>query len=280
MGKESTDKEDAKVILSKRKSIMDITYIVLEDNQLVLDDGWIERLWDWADENNISNEDLPRDAYELLTLEYLDLEEEGDDGYVLNEIPKEIGMLSNLIRLTLTVDGDHCKALPEEIGMLTNLEDFFVSNWGLCELNMPKSIINLTHLDVVGFSGNIPTSSIELVLHNCEFLSRLYMDNNYTLKTLPKNICHCSSMKELVLTNNRNLLLTPKQFEWAINLRDDEEGWEREYTTCLPDGTSLSYTTDYGQKFRYYSITPWEELEKIPKPNFPSEEELLAVDCE
>ena len=274
--------KDSKLTLTKSKNLMNIADKILAKKNsrgLAEDESWMQRLWDWADENNISSEDLPRDADRLLTLEYLDLEEEGDDGYVLNEIAKEIGMLSNLTRLTLSVSGDHCKALPEEIGMLTNLEEFFVSNWGLGELNMPKSIINLTHLNIVSFSGNILTPSIELVLHNCESLSRLYIDNNQTLKMLPKNICHCSSLKELVLVNNRNLLLAVSQFKWAINLRDDEKGWEREYSFITPAGTSCSYITDYGQKFRYYSITPFDGAEKIPKPDFPSKDKLLSLDC-
>ncbi len=33
------------------------------------------------------------------------------------------------------------------------------------------------------------------------------------------------------------------------NIFDDEEGWEKEYSFITLDGTSCSYTTDYGQKF-------------------------------
>ncbi len=54
-------------------------------------------------------------------------------------------------------------------------------------------------------------------------------------------------------------------------LRDDEGGWDKIYCTELPNGTFLSYTTDYGQKFQYCSFTPWNKSKKIPKPDFSSE---------
>ncbi len=259
------------------KSI-EITYIVTEDNRLVLDDGWIQRLWDWADKNNISSEDLPRDRDELLLLNGLSL---GGDDYpecvCLSEIPEEFGLLPNFSFLSFCFDGDKCKELPESIGRLTNLTELIISVCG-GEVRIPKSIVNLTKLKLIFLSGNISTASIALLLENCDSLARLSIDNNQILKTLPKNISDCDSIWELSLIHNRNLLLTPKQFAWAENLRDDEEGWDRIYCTELPDGTSMSYTTDYGQKFRYYSIVPWDRSEKMPKPDFPSEEELLGVE--
>ncbi len=273
--------EKKKAILSKIKTFMSNAghrNKVLVDKFSEVDDRQIQRLWDWADENNISSEDLPRDKNELLWLECLNLGADDIECECLHEIPEEIGILTNLTSLSFCVDGDKCKTLPESIGRLRNLSELLID---ICsgEMHLPKSVVNLTGLRLISLTGNIPNASIELLLQNCESLERLFIDNNQTLKTLPKNICHCSSMKELVLVHNRNLLLTSKQFNWAINLRDDEEGWDKIYCTELPDGTSLSYTTDYGQKFQYYSYTPFDSSKKIPKPSFPSEDELLAVEC-
>lgn len=264
--------------LTEPNNTTDLTYIVLEDNQLVLDDGWIQKIWDWADANNISKEVLPRDEYELLCLECLDLGADDVECEYLHEIPEELGKLTNLTTLSFSIDGDKCNVLPESIGNLTNLTELLINTYDT-EVQLPKSIVNLTKLRLISLTGNIPISSIELLLQNCEYLERLFIDNNQMLKTLPQNICHCVSIWELGLINNKNLLLTPQQLNWAVKLRDEEEGWEKVYTTCLPDGTSLSYTTNYGQKFRYYSYTPFDLSEKRPESNFPSKEELLEVEC-
>jgi Leucine-rich repeat (LRR) protein len=272
--------EKRKAILSKMKTFMNNAghrNKVLVDNFSKVDDRQLQKLWDWADENNISSEDLPRDRNELLWLEDLNLGADDIECDYLNEIPEELGILTNLTSLSFCVDGDKCKELPESIGRLTNLTELLIN---VCagEVSMPKSISNLTELTLISLAGNIPTSSIALLLENCESLERLFIENNQILKILPKNICHCDSIWELVLIHNKNLLLTPKQFKWANELRDEEEGWDRIYCTELPDGTSLSYTTDYGQKFRYYCYIPFDSSEEIPKPDFPSEEELFEVE--
>ena len=74
-----TIKQDTKVILSKTKSIIGITNKVL-NNKLELDDkSWMQRLWDWADENEIPD------------LEFIE-EYEEEDGYVLYDYKYWIGL--------------------------------------------------------------------------------------------------------------------------------------------------------------------------------------------
>lgn len=192
-------------------------------------DQWIYKLWRWADENKISDEILPREKYKLLSLDMLDLDNDGK--YCLKEIPEEVGMLSNLNTLILCVDGD--------------------------EVHLPNSIANLTQITELYLCGNVSYASIELMLNSYGNLSKLHIDNNQVLKTLPEKLCDCTSITRLVLMHNKNLLLTQKQFEWAIKLRDDEKGYDRTYSFSKPDGTFGSYTTDYGQKFKYYCIIPF-----------------------
>ncbi len=243
-----------------------------------MDDLSMQQLRDWADENNISNEVFPRGKNELLILEELDLGGDDLECECLNYIPKEIGLLSSLTSLSFCIDGNDIPTLPESIGNLINLHTLIISVCGSsCKgrLQLPKAVSNLNKLKLIGLTGNISTDSIELLLEEHEYLERLFIDNNQLLKTLPKNISDCSSIKELILINNRNLLLTPKQFDWAENLRDDEKGYDRVYCTELADGTSVSYTTDYGQKFQFYCIIPFDRAIKIYEPNFPSKEELF-----
>ncbi len=113
--------------------------------------------------------------------------------------------------LSFTLDSDHCKEIPKEIGILTHLEEFMITAYGSGdkEVHLPNSIVNLTHLNLISFSGDVSSSSIELLLQNSKYVRRLFIDNNQKLEILPENIC--SSLNELFLVNNRNLLLTPKQ---------------------------------------------------------------------
>lgn len=193
------------------------------------DSSWIERLWQWADDNNISGEILPRNKHKLLSLDILDLENDGE--YFLKDIPDEIGMLSSLNTLILCVNGE--------------------------EVHLPNSIANLTQITELYLCGNVSYTSIELMLNSYVNLRTLYIDNNQVLKALPENLCDCACITKLVLINNKNLLLTQKQFKWAIKLRDDEKGYEKIYTFSKPDGSFDSYTTDYGQKFQYYCFIPF-----------------------
>ena len=120
----------------------------------LIDEGWIVRLWEWADYNNISDykyvkndyiDDeeegyfvgLPRNKDDLLNLTELDLSRNQ-----FSEIPKEIGNLTNLNRLILS--NNKLTELPKEIGNLINLTELDISNNKLIEL--PKEIGNLTNL--------------------------------------------------------------------------------------------------------------------------------------
>jgi len=61
---------------------------------------WMQRLWKWADNNDIS---LPRDRDKLIGLKKLDL-----GHYNLTKLPKEVGNLVGLTELTL-----YCNQLTE-----------------------------------------------------------------------------------------------------------------------------------------------------------------------
>ncbi len=71
---------------------MDTTAKILaKKSELAIEgEDWMQRLWDWADENEI---DLPRNKKELIRLSKLRIT------CNLTELPKEIGQLVNLTEL-------------------------------------------------------------------------------------------------------------------------------------------------------------------------------------
>jgi len=75
----------------------------------------MERLWAWADENNIDEMELPRDKSGLINIRELNLLSKH-----FTELPKEIGQLTNLRALSLF--NNNLTALPKEIVNLTNLK--------------------------------------------------------------------------------------------------------------------------------------------------------------
>ena len=177
--------QDSKVMLSKTKSLMSITKKIL-DNKLVLsDDGWMQRLWDWADANDISDDILARDREGLLASTNLFLRDNN-----LTELPKEIGNLINLTDLFL---GSNLTELPKEIGNLTNLTNLFLGD-NLTEL--PKEIGNLTTLR-------------GLYVFGCDFTE------------LPKEIVNLTNLTELNLSTNPNLILTNTQMKWINDLKSN-----------------------------------------------------------
>ena len=90
--------------------------------------NWMQRLWKWADNNDIS---LPRDRDKLIGLKKLNLEH-----YQLTELPKEIGNLVNLTWLSL--EYNQLTELPKEIGNLVILIQLNLASNQLTEL--PKEL--------------------------------------------------------------------------------------------------------------------------------------------
>ena len=115
------DREDDEIPLDKKTDLVD--------------DSWIDRLWEWAEENDISEEKLPRDKKKLLELKKLYLDE-----IPITELPKEIGNLSNLTELSLYCN--QITELPKEVGNLIQLEYLYLHD----VIILPDTIINLKNI--------------------------------------------------------------------------------------------------------------------------------------
>ena len=131
-----TIKQSTEVALSRANTLMDVADKILtkQSTDLAVDESWMERLWQWADDNYIDDATLPRDRDGLIKLTWLQLI--GSWNYQLTELPKEIGNLVNLTELRLS--NNQLTKLPKEIGNLVNLDTLHLEGNQLTEV--PKEL--------------------------------------------------------------------------------------------------------------------------------------------
>lgn len=165
----------------------------------------LEKIIEWADINNI--EDLhwvepsypikegywtgvPRDINKLFLLEELSINSYGEN---TTDLPEEIGLLTNLKKLSLSCK---CKLLPNSITNLKNLEVLLLSVRGLEEL--PSGIKKLNKLKKL----SLQWSNIQILpddigkLENLEVI--MLEHNSYDIK-LPLSIVNLKKLKALYL---------------------------------------------------------------------------------
>ncbi|MFT5716336.1 MAG: Leucine-rich repeat (LRR) protein [Oleiphilaceae bacterium] len=159
---------------------------------------WANKLWAWADENNITDS-IPRVLNDLIQLTELRLSSNN-----LTEIPKEIGNLTNLTNLSLS--DNQLTEIPKEIGNLTQLTHLYLSYNKLTEI--PKIISSLTNLTELYLFENKLTE-LPKEIGNLTQLTHLYLYHNQ-LTELPKEIGNLTQLTELHLGYNQ-LTELPKE---------------------------------------------------------------------
>ena len=222
-----TTTQSTDLVLKKSKSMLNITNRILSGKTALtqIDDNWIQRLWDWADKNEIGDLEwveyeycadggyyrgVPRDKKSLLALVKLNLIENQ-----LTELPKEIGNLTNLKELWFS--DNQLTELPKEIGNLSNLTLLTLNDNQLTEL--PKEIGNLSNLKELWLYRNQLTE-LPKEIGNLSNLTDLWLWDNQ-LKELPKEIGNLSNLTSILLWNNPNLILTQEQKEWIKELKEN-----------------------------------------------------------
>ncbi len=136
----TTTNQNAKLALTKSKSLLSVTNSILskkENNQLIKDD-WIARLWKWANENYIPDfgtkkgrsfddkydtwdKGIPREKTRLLELLELDLSSGLFNGNIIRELPNEITNLTHIKSFSIH-NQNFLSKLPDKISNLKNLE--------------------------------------------------------------------------------------------------------------------------------------------------------------
>ena len=178
--------------------------LIEKQNSDLIDESWMERLWAWADENNIPDykwtedinyknsgywEGLPRDRENLLKLTELDLWE-----YTIDSIPKEIGNMINLTSLCIG-ENYHITTLPKEIGKLINLKRLIL--WEGKLKSLPEEISNLSNLTNLEMQFVADLTSLPESIYKLTGLTKLRWIANTI--TLPKCIHNFPNLKCLAL---------------------------------------------------------------------------------
>ena len=152
---------------------------------------WFDDICMWANKYDLDEDIFPRDRYKLQDLLELDISDKG-----INELPKEIGNLTNL--RVLIVDNNNIKEFPNELYQLKNLGILsFLKN----EISyISEEIINLQELLMFAACHN----NIELLPNNffrLKNLTILCLHGN-KLTTLSSNISNLSNLTSITISNN------------------------------------------------------------------------------
>ncbi len=155
---------------------------------------------------NCCLEKLPKSLFNLTNIIELNIGDDNRDSVRLEELPKEIGNLITLKKLSLDVG---CLSeLPKELSNLINLEEIkLISEEGNSSDNLPNNIFeillllpNIKELDLSGIClKNLPIS-----LFNLTNLKRLTLNIN-ELSEFPKEFANLVNLEELVLYGYSNL---------------------------------------------------------------------------
>jgi hypothetical protein len=120
----------------------------------ISDEAWMKRLWKWADQYDISDEDIPKDKDTLLKMKHLNLMMVyfGLKKIPGDQWPKNISTLSKEEKKRFTKALLKKGVFPDEIGKLTQLEELCI-NYNYIE-RLPDSIVNLKNLKKVCLCHN------------------------------------------------------------------------------------------------------------------------------
>ncbi|GAA3508923.1 hypothetical protein GCM10022393_21000 [Aquimarina addita] len=183
------------------------------------------------------------------------------DGGLTGNIPKELGLLENLVFLSLG-SNNFIGSIPEEIGTLDKLYSLTLSNNELSG-EIPESLGNLSETFWLSLSSNNLTGQIPSSFENLNNIELLYLRNNNLSGEIPITLANLPKLSGLRLENNNYVFedLEPvyDTFENSISFFsyenqkhiDDEETiiyQEGEYITLSVEATQSDNNSYQWQK--------------------------------
>ena len=151
----------------------------------IIDIGWMQGLWDWADIYNLNENIIPRNKTDLLNLESLKVTP-FDIAHVLSASQTASGNT----HINIREDSDITK-LPRGIGNMVNLKELVIDYTRITKL--PKELGNLINLEVLSLDHtNIGELPIEI--GNLKNLKKLLIRNT-KITELPKEIQDLKNLK-------------------------------------------------------------------------------------
>lgn len=190
--------QDAKLILSKSRSLLNITNKLFERKK----NDWIERLFVWADKNKIPN-------YEWIN------DNDFDEGGYYNGIPRDKDKLLNLKILRLH-DLNIIK-LPSELFCLIQLEELKISNSNLQLLsNDIKNLINLKNLSLTNNNLSILPEGVKYLIN----LKKIHLHTN-NFNSFPEILYNLTFLEHICISINKPCKLS-SNIKNLINLNSFE----------------------------------------------------------
>lgn len=194
---------------------------------------WTEKLWEWADENLIHDSILPRNKDDLMKItslsigynwipEFIDIGDNNSFNRKINSIPKELGNLINLKKLTLYSFESYI--YHKEVLKLVNLEELTIEEHDNDNIDILKNITNLKKLNFLSITNNNLTElpnelfkldtliTLKLFLPKVEKIDKRIGDlvnltkltiNAPKLKTVPKEIGKLIHLVDLCIANTK-----------------------------------------------------------------------------
>ncbi len=175
-----------------------------KNNDLV-DDSWMDRLWKWADDNDIPNENLPRNKNDLQNLSFFEIKFSTFFDHEDIHYPVELSNLINLKKLSINDSRkiDVLNLLRKSVIKQDHSELFY---------NIIKKQTNLIELEFRNFNIDIIPKEIDSLI----MLTSLNLNANKITK-LPQEIFNLTNLTKLNISANQ-LIEVPKEIGNLINL--------------------------------------------------------------
>ena len=202
---------------------------------------WMQTLWKWADEYDISPLVFPRNNIDLQTLEELVLDFEDKKPEYL---PKEIGNLVNLH--TFVMRYSKIKELPDEFSNLVNLKYLYLDGNELTKL--PEAFCALVKLEYISLSYNSLTSLPDCI-GELQHLVSVNLNINL-LKELPESMSKLK-LKELRLLDNPVEYISKEVQEFLNTTRKADASAKEPFTIVWKFGEEIH---EYVKQFNIHNF--------------------------